>query len=63
MKILRRDNVHAYQLIKSVQWNHLDPVDPEIYLNTYRKLVDSTLSVNRSGEISAINFLFVTGKN
>ena len=30
MKVLRRSNVHAYLFIKSMQWNHLDPIDQAI---------------------------------
>ena len=34
MKVLRRANVHAYLLTKSMQWTHLDPIDKAIYWNT-----------------------------
>ena len=61
--MLRISNVHAYLLIKSMQWNHLDPIDQAVYWNTYRKLVETTLSVNRSSDISAIKKFVVTGKD
>ena len=50
-KLLRRSNVNAYLLIKSMQWTHLDPIDQAVYWNTYRKLVETTLSVNMSSDI------------
>ena len=62
-KVLRRANLHAYLLIKSIQWNHLDPIDQEIYWNTYRNLAESTFSANISSEISAVKKIVVTGKN
>ena len=63
MKVLRRSNVHTYLLIKSMQWTHLDPIDQAVYWNTYRKLVETTLSVNKSSDISAIKKFVVTGKD
>ena len=55
MKVLSRSNVHAYLLINSMQLNHLDTIDQAVYWNTYIKLVDTTLSVNSSSDISVIN--------
>ena len=61
--MLRISDVHVYLLIKSMQWTHLNPIDQAIYRNTYRKLVENTLSMNRSSDISAIKKFFVTGKD
>ena len=63
MKVLRRSNVHTYLLIKSMQWTNLDPIDQAFYWNTYRKIVETTLSVNSSSDISAIKKFVVTGKD
>ena len=51
-KVLMISNVHAYMFIKSMKWTHLDPIDQAVYWNTYRKIVETTLSVNRSSDIS-----------
>ena len=61
--MLMISNVHAYMFIKSMQWIHLDPIDQAVYWNTYRKIVETTLSVNRSSDISAIKKFVVTGKD
>ena len=63
MKVLRRSNVHTYLLIKSMQRTHLDPIDQAVYWNTYRKIVETILSVNRSSEILEIKKFVVTGKD
>ena len=61
--MLRRSNVHNYLLIKSMQWTHLNHVDQDVYWNTYRKIVETTLSVNRSSDIPAIKNFVMTGKD
>ena len=61
--MLRRSNVHAYLLIKSIQWTHLDPIEQAVYCNTYRKIVETNLSVNSSSDISAIKKFVVTGSS
>ena len=63
MKVLSRSNAHAYMFSKSMQWTHLDPIDQAIHWNTCRKLVELTLSVDRSREMSAIKTIVVIGKS
>ena len=63
LKVLRRNNVHVYLLIKSMQWTHLGPIYQAIYWNKYKEIVESTSSVNRSSEDSAIKTFDVTSKN
>ena len=46
-----------------MQWTNLDTIDQAVYWNTYRKLVETTLSVNRSSDISAIKNFVVTFKD